>query len=222
MTVNQTAPFSLPQLPYDENALAPHYSTEQLQFHHGKHHKTYVDKLNELVAGSSLAKKSLEDIVRATAKSKAKKTIFNNAAQHWNHSFFWKCMAPPTTRDSALPPALEHRIAKDFGSVDAFKDEFVKAGAGQFGSGWVWLVEDADKLAILATHDADNPVAQGKKPLLTCDVWEHAYYIDYRNKRPDFLKTFIDNLVDWSFVAANLEGRNDDAAGEKTAVAAHM
>lgn len=215
MSVNQTPPFTLPMLPYDENALAPHYSAEQLKLHHGKHHKAYVDKLNELVARTSLKKKSLEDIIRATPKAKAKKTIFNNAAQHWNHSFFWKSMAPAGSRDANIPADLEHRIAKDFGTVDAFKEEFVKAGVGQFGSGWVWLVEDGDKLSILATHDADNPLAQGKTALLACDVWEHAYYVDYQNKRPDFLKTFIDHLVDWRFVAANLmEGKDLRAAAE--------
>jgi Fe-Mn family superoxide dismutase len=222
MTINQTAPFTLPALPYDENALAPRYSAEQLKLHHGKHHKAYVDKLNELVGKTSLAKKSLEEIIRATAKSKAKKTIFNNAAQHWNHSFFWKCMTPTRSRDANIPSALEHRIVKDFGSVDAFKEEFVKTGVGQFGSGWVWLIDEGDRLSLLATHDADNPIAQDKKPLLTCDVWEHAYYVDYQNKRPDFLKTFIDNLVDWSFVAANLAERKDDLATAKTGVAAHM
>lgn len=222
MTINQTAPFSLPALPYDETALAPHYSAEQLKLHHGRHHKTYVDKLNELVQGSGLAKKPLEDIIRSTAKAKAKKTIFNNAAQHWNHSFFWKCMAPANARTGAIPAELEHRIAKDFGTLDTFKEEFVKGGVGQFGSGWVWLVEDRDKLVILATHDADNPIAQGKKPLLTCDVWEHAYYVDYQNRRPDFLKTFIDNLVDWSFVAANLADARDDQSAGKSGAPAHI
>lgn len=222
MTINQTAPFTLPPLPYDENALAPHYSAEQLKLHHGKHHKAYVDKLNDLVAETNLAKKSLEDIIRATASSKTKKTIFNNAAQHWNHSFFWKSMAPASARDANIPSDLEHRIAKDFGTVDAFKEEFVKAGVGQFGSGWVWLVDDGDKLSIITTHDADTPIAQGKTPLLTCDVWEHAYYVDYQNKRPDFLKTFIGQLVDWRFVAANSAERKDGLAAAKNGVAAHM
>ena len=131
-------------------------------------------------------------------------------------------MTPTRSRDANIPSPLEHRIVKDFGSVDAFKEEFVKAGIGQFGSGWVWLIDEGDKLSLLATHDADNPIAQDKKPLLTCDVWEHAYYVDYQNKRPDFLKAFIDNLVDWSFVAANLAERKDDLATAKTGVAAHM
>jgi len=223
MSINQTAPFTLPALPYGEDALAPHYSVEQLKLHHGKHHKAYVDKLNDLVADNSLAKKSLEEIIQATAKSKTKKTIFNNAAQHWNHSFFWKCMAASQSRHANIPSELEQRIAKDFGSVDTFKEEFVKAGVGQFGSGWVWLIDDGDKLSLMATHDADSPIAQGKKPLLTCDVWEHAYYVDYQNKRPVFLKTFIDNLVDWNFVAGNLAERADEelSAG-KSGVAAHM
>jgi len=212
MTSTKPAPFTLPELSYEESALAPYISAEQLKLHHDKHHKAYVDKLNDLVGGTALGKKSLEEIIKATAKSKAKKTIFNNAAQHWNHSFFWKCMTPTRSRDASIPDALEHRIVRDFGSVDAFKEEFVKAGVGQFGSGWVWLIEDGDKLAILATHDADNPVAQGKLPLLTCDVWEHAYYVDYQNRRPDFLKTFIDHLVDWSFVAANLAEKKSDLA----------
>jgi Fe-Mn family superoxide dismutase len=131
-------------------------------------------------------------------------------------------MTPTRSRDAAIPSALEHRLVTDFGSLDAFKEEFVKAGVGQFGSGWVWLIDDGDRLAIVATHDADNPVAQGKRPLLTCDVWEHAYYVDYQNKRPDFLKTFIDNLVDWSFVAANLAEIKDDPAAAESGVAAHM
>lgn len=222
MTINQTAPFTLPALPFDESALAPHYSAEQLQLHHGKHHKAYVDKLNDLVAGSNLENKSLEDIIRATAKSKGKRTIFNNAAQHWNHSFFWKCMAPTRSNESGIPPDVEHRVMRDFGSVDAFKEEFVKAGVGQFGSGWVWLIEDGDRLAIVTTHDADNPIAQGKTPLLTCDVWEHAYYVDYQNKRPDFLKAFIGQLANWDFVAENLAERKKDLAAAKTGAAAHM
>ncbi len=213
MTDMQTEPFTLPALPYAENALAPHLSAETLTFHHGKHHKAYVDKLNELVQGTEFADKSLKEIIQASAgkKEKDKKLIFNNAGQHWNHSFFWKCMAPSATRDNAMPAALEQRIAKDFGSVDKFKKDFVAQGVGQFGSGWIWLVEDGDRLALMATHDAENPLAQGKKTLLTCDVWEHAYYLDFQNRRPDFLATFIDKLADWRFAAANLSSAGDDA-----------
>lgn len=222
MSSIQTAPFQLPKLPYDENALAPHMSAGQLSLHHGKHHKAYVDKLNDLVADTPLAKKSLEDIIRATAKAKAKRTIFNNAAQHWNHSFFWTCMASAKTRDTSIPPEIERRIARDFGSVGSFREEFVKQGVGQFGSGWVWLIADNDKLSIETTHDADTPIAHGKTPILTCDVWEHAYYVDYQNRRPDFLKAFIEYLVDWRTAAANLTGRKADVSAIRSGAAAHL
>ncbi len=214
MTHSQIAPFTLPDLPYAENALAPHLSAETLKFHHGKHHKAYVDKLNELVQGNEFVDSSLDQIVVATTgkKAKDKRLIFNNAGQHWNHSFFWKCMAPSASRDSALPAPLEQRILKDFGSVDKFKKEFVAQGVGQFGSGWIWLIEDGDRLALMATHDADNPLAQGKKALLTFDVWEHAYYLDYQNRRPDFLTTFVEQLANWRFAAANLSASGDDSA----------
>lgn len=222
MISTQTAPFQLPDLPYDAKALSPHMSVEQLNLHHGKHHKAYVDKLNDLVKDTPLAKKSLGEIIVTTADAKAKRTIFNNAAQHWNHSFFWKCMAPARSPDAEIPSALEHRIVRDFGSVTAFKEEFIKQGVGQFGSGWVWLIAENEKLSIMTTHDADTPIAHGKTPLLTCDVWEHAYYVDHQNKRPVFLKTFIDHLVDWSFVAENLSERHADTTAAKAPVAAHM
>ena len=210
----QIAPFALPALPYADNALAPHLSAETLALHHAKHHKAYVDKLNELVRGTEFDDMSLDRIVVATAgkKAKAKRLIFNNAGQHWNHSFFWKCMAPPSSRDGVIPASLERRIAKDFGGVDRFKKEFVAQGVGHFGSGWIWLIEDGDRLALTATHDADTPLAQGKNALLTCDVWEHAYYLDYQNRRSDFLTTFIDKLANWRFAAANLSASGDGAS----------
>lgn len=196
--------FKLPELPYDKNALAPHMSAETFDYHHAKHHNAYVVKANELIAGTEFEGKSVEDIVIATAGKADKAPIFNNVAQHWNHSFFWHCLTPNGGGD--MPAALKNRIEKDFGSVDAFKEAFVNNGIGQFGSGWVWLVENAQgKLEIVKTGNADTPLAHGLKPLLTCDVWEHAYYVDFRNRRPDFLKVFVDHLANWDFAVQNLE-----------------
>ncbi|MDE1146206.1 MAG: superoxide dismutase [Azospirillaceae bacterium] len=195
--------FELAPLPYAKDALQPHMSSETLDFHHGKHHNAYVTKLNELVAGTAFEGQSLEDIVKATHGKPESQAIFNNAGQHWNHTFFWNSLTPTPV---AIPAALETRIVADFGSVEAFKKAFVDAGIGQFGSGWAWLVEDPKdgKLKITKTANADTPLAHGLKPLITADVWEHAYYIDYRNRRPDFLKTFVDTLANWEFAAKNL------------------
>ncbi len=186
-----------------ESALEPHISARTLQFHHGKHHKKYVDTLNELIAGTDLANQPLEDIIRATAQDNSKTKIFNNAAQHWNHTFFWQCMAPAGTGGSP-DGDMKTRIERDFGSDESFQKEFTAAAEGQFGSGWAWLVEDGGKLAITTTHDADLPLAHGQKALLTCDVWEHAYYLDYQNDRAGFVQVFLAKLANWRFAKDQL------------------
>jgi superoxide dismutase, Fe-Mn family len=192
----------LPELPYSLDALEPHISRNTLEFHYGKHHAGYVTNLNNLVAGTDLEAKSLEDTVLAVAGDATKAGIFNNAAQVWNHSFYWQGMKP---NGGGQPSgALAARIDADFGSFDAFKEQFKAAGATQFGSGWAWLVLDNGVLKITKTPNADLPLAHGQKALLTMDVWEHAYYLDYQNRRPDYMTTFLDKLVNWDFVAANL------------------
>lgn len=195
--------FELPALPYAKDALEPHMSANTFSFHHEKHHNTYVVNLNGLVEGTDLAGKSLEEIVSATAGKADKAGIFNNAAQVWNHTFFWHSMKP--SGGGAPTGDLAAKIDADFGSFDAFKDAFKAAGATQFGSGWAWLVVgDGGKLEVVKTPNAETPLTQGKTPLLTCDVWEHAYYLDYQNRRPDFLASFLDNLANWDFAAENL------------------
>tara|TARA_R110001599_G_scaffold144783_1_gene326643 strand:+ start:60845 stop:61447 length:603 start_codon:yes stop_codon:yes gene_type:complete len=195
--------FELPALPYETNALEPHMSANTFDFHHGKHHNTYVVNLNKLLEGSPLEGKSLEEIITATAGDASKAGMFNNAAQVWNHTFFWNSMSPNGGGEPSGD--LATKINEDFGSLDAFKEKFKEAGATQFGSGWAWLVVgDGGKLEIVKTPNAENPMTQGKTPLLTCDVWEHAYYLDYQNRRPDFLTAFLDNLVNWDFAAENL------------------
>lgn len=195
--------FTLKDLPYAKDALAPHMSAETLEYHHDKHHQAYVTNLNKLLEGSDLKDKSLEDIIRATYNNADKAGIFNNASQHYNHILFWECMKPKAAK--GMPSELEKRITADFGSVDKFKEDFKTAGVGQFGSGWAWLVEENGKLKITKTPNGVNPLCfPGQKALLGCDVWEHSYYIDYRNKRPDYIQAFLDNLVDWEFVANNL------------------
>ena len=195
--------FELPNLPYANDALAPYMSSETLDFHHGKHHQTYVTNLNNLVKDSDLQDASLEDIVVKSSKDSSMAGIFNNAGQHWNHILFWQCMKP--SGGGAMPSELENRIISDFGSVDQFKEAFVQAGTTQFGSGWAWLAIDNGKLVVTKSPNASNPLVDGMKPILGCDVWEHSYYIDYRNKRPDYLKAFLDNLVNWEFVASQLD-----------------
>ncbi|MFZ0407162.1 MAG: superoxide dismutase [Cyanobium sp.] len=192
----------LPALPYDLDALEPHISRRTLEFHHGKHHAAYVTNLNNLVAGTDLEASSLEDTITAVAGDTAKAGIFNNAAQVWNHSFYWQCIKPGG--GGAPSGDLAARIDADFGSFDAFKDQFKTAGATQFGSGWAWLVLDGGTLKVTKTANADLPLAHGQQALLTMDVWEHAYYLDYQNRRPDYMSTFLDKLVNWDFVAANL------------------
>ena len=195
--------FELPSLPYEKDALAPYMSSETLDFHHGKHHQTYVTNLNNLVKDSDMQDASLEDIVVKSCKDSSMAGIFNNAGQHWNHILFWQCMKP--NGGGAMPSELENRINSDFGSVDQFKVAFVQAGTTQFGSGWAWLAIDNGKLVVTKSANASNPLVDGMKPILGCDVWEHSYYIDYRNKRPDYLKAFLDNLVNWEFVASQLD-----------------
>jgi Fe-Mn family superoxide dismutase len=187
---------TLPALPYEIDALEPHISRQTLEFHHGKHHNAYVTNLNNLVAGSDLEAKSLEDTITAVTGDAGKTGVFNNAAQVWNHSFYWQCMKPG---GGGTPTgALLDKITADFGSFDAFVQEFKAAGATQFGSGWAWLVLDNGTLKVTKTGNADLPLAHGQKALLTMDVWEHAYYLDYQNRRPDYITTFLDKLVNWT------------------------
>jgi len=193
---------SLPALPYAENALDPHYSARTISFHYGKHHKTYVDNLNKLIAGTPLESKSLEEIITASAGDSSKAGLFNNAAQVWNHTFFWNCMRPGGGGSPKGDPAA--RIDSTFGSYEKFAEQFKAAAVGRFGSGWAWLVLDGGALKITSTANADTPMAGKQTALLTVDVWEHAYYLDYQNRRPDFVQAFLDHLVNWDFVAANL------------------
>lgn len=197
-------PFTLPELPYAQNSLEPHISANTLSFHYGKHHQAYVTKLNELVKDTELAGKSLEDVIKASAKDSSKAAIFNNAAQVWNHTFYWHSMKP--NGGGAPKGELAKKIDADFGSFDKFKEEFKNAGIGQFGSGWAWLVLDGSKLKVTKTPNADLPMVHGQKALLTMDVWEHAYYLDFQNKRPDYITTFLDKLVNWDFAEKNLKG----------------
>jgi Fe-Mn family superoxide dismutase len=195
-------PFTLMKLPYAESALAPGISANIISFHYGKHHKGYVDKTNDLVKGTELQGKSLEEIIHATTGKADKTTLFNNAAQVWNHDFYWKSMKP---KGGGTPTGeLAKRITSDFGSFEAFAKQWTDAATTQFGSGWAWLIEDAGKLKVIKTGNADNPIAMSKKPLLTIDVWEHAYYLDYQNKRADYVKAYLDTLANWQFAAENL------------------
>ncbi|MFA5516778.1 MAG: superoxide dismutase [Desulfuromonadales bacterium] len=192
----------LPDLPYPKNALEPHISAKTLEFHHDKHHAAYVNKANELLKGTDLEGQAIETIIKKTAGDSSKAAIFNNVAQVWNHTFYWHCLqagggGKPTGK-------IAERINADFGSFDKFVAEFKAAGVGQFGSGWVWLVDNGGKLEIMKTPNGENPLHHNKKPLLTADVWEHAYYLDYQNRRPDYLSTFVDKLINWDFVAQNL------------------
>ena len=186
----------LPNLPYAKDALEPHISAETIEFHYGKHHATYVAKLNGMLAGTEFESATLEEMIMGASGG-----IFNNAAQIWNHSFYWNCLSP--NGGGAPAAGLGEAIDRDFGSFEAFKDQFAASALANFGSGWTWLVKNsAGNLEIVNTDDAENPMKQGHQPLLTCDVWEHAYYIDYRNKRPDYVAAFW-QLANWEFVAAN-------------------
>ena len=192
---------SLPDLPYSNGALAPHISEQTVDFHYGKHTAAYIDKMNAAIEGTDLDNASLEEIVLA-ANEKGDQGLFNNAAQSWNHIFYWNCMAPNA---GGKPEGdLAKAIDEAFGDFDGFKKAFSDAGATQFGSGWAWLVSNGGKLEVRKTPNAETPLTEnGVTPLLTMDVWEHAYYLDYQNKRPDYIASFLDNLVNWDFVAAN-------------------
>jgi len=192
----------LPDLPYPKDALAPLISANTLEFHHGKHHKTYVYNANNLLAETDLVNESLESIIQKTAGDASKVGIFNNVAQIWNHSFYWKCMQP--NGGGAPTGAVASKINAAWGSFEKFAEELKNAGLTQFGSGWAWLVLEQGQLKIVKTANADNPLAHGQKPLLTVDVWEHAYYLDYQNRRGDYLNTFVEKLINWNFVNSQL------------------
>ena len=193
--------FELPALPYAENALEPYMSERTLQFHHGKHHAGYVKQLNKLTDGSDLAALTLEEVVRRTARDSARQAIFNNAAQAWNHDFFWHCMSPEANQPDGQ---LAERLKSDFGALDRFHEAFLAEATGRFGSGWAWLVAVGGKLEVTSTVNAGVPFTDGSIPLLACDVWEHAYYLDYQNQRERYVKVFLEHLVDWSAVAERL------------------
>jgi Fe-Mn family superoxide dismutase len=203
--------FELTPLPYDFAALEPHVSARTMDFHYNKHYKTYVDTVNELVSGTALAKISLKEIVRATANdSRATQTkIFNNAAQAWNHAFLWHCMTPKPTKPGG---ALQKRIDETFGGLDGLKKAFVKSATEQFGSGYAWLVLADGELKVRSTSNARPPFVDDQAVLLACDVWEHAYYLDYQNRRKDFVIAFVDKLVNWDFVAERLAEKREAAA----------
>ncbi len=194
--------FTLPKLPYAQDALAPHISGETMKLHHGKHHKSYVDKLNELLVGDPLADLPLEDVILHTHGNQDKQTIFNNAAQIWNHDFFWTSMSPDGGGAPTGP--IKQLIDDKFGDAKAFGKAFSEAAVAHFGSGWIWIVLDGEALKIVTTHDADLPLVHGWAALATCDLWEHAYYLDYQNRRPEFVQTFLDQLINWDFVNENM------------------
>jgi Fe-Mn family superoxide dismutase len=203
--------FELPALPYAKDALAPHMSVQTLTLHHDKHHLAYVTALNKLIENTELANESLEAIIHATAKDESKADIFNNAGQVWNHTFFWHSMKP---KGGGKPSGEVARlIDRSFGSYEKFCAAFGEAAAKQFGSGWVWLVFNHGKLAVMKTPNADNPIALEQTALIGCDVWEHSYYLDFQNRRPEFVKTFLDHLVDWDFAAQNLTKVTELALG---------
>jgi Fe-Mn family superoxide dismutase len=196
------APIELPPLPYPDDALAPVISSNTIGFHYGKHHRGYLDKLNELIQGTPMADMRLEEIVRAVAVDPEKKAVFNNAAQTWNHTFYWRSMRP---KGGGKPSGeLAAKIDASFGSFDEFRKQFVDAGLTQFGSGWAWLVSDKGSLKVIKTPNADTPVTTAAVPLLAIDVWEHAYYLDYQNRRKDYVTAVLDNLINWDFAEENL------------------
>jgi superoxide dismutase, Fe-Mn family len=198
-----SGPFSLPPLPYPDDALVPVISSRTIEFHYGKHHRAYVDNLNKAIGGTDLANRSLEDVVKATAVDASRVAIFDNAAQDWNHTFYWSSMRP--NGGGVASGAIADRIKDSFGDYAKFRQEFVNAAVSQFGSGWAWLVQDQDKkLKVLKTANADTPMALGMNCVLTCDVWEHAYYLDYQNRRPDYVNAWLDKLVNWDFASQRL------------------
>ena len=211
-------PFQLPELPYAKDALAPHMSAETLEFHHGKHHKAYVTKTNELIeSDQNLTGASLIDVVKR-AKQSGNSKLFNNGAQLWNHSFFWQCLAP--ARGQKPDGRLAQMIDDSFGGTDQMLQKLQEEAVNHFASGWAWLVLDRDQLKITSLHDADTPIVHdGMLPLFTLDVWEHAYYIDYRNERPKFATSVLSNIVNWEFVAQNLDGKGLDRANQEGAEA---
>ena len=200
--IESASSHDLPFLPYAENALEPVISAKTIGFHYGKHHKGYVDNLNKLIAGTEFADLPLEKIITQTAGKADKTAIFNNAAQTWNHTFYWRSLMP---KGGGEPPAgLKQKIEASFGALDTCKKELATAAMAQFGSGWVWLVLDGGKLKVVKTGNADVPMITGIKPLLTIDVWEHAYYLDYQNRRADYVSAVLDKLINWNFAAENL------------------
>jgi Fe-Mn family superoxide dismutase len=196
---------AMPPLPYPDDALAPVISTHTIGFHYGKHHKAYYDNMVRMVEGTDFANQSVEDIIRTTLVNPNRTALYNNAAQVWNHTFYWKSMRP---KGGGEPPAdLSQRLQADFGGFEQFKKAFIDAGVTQFGSGWAWLIENKEKkLQVVKTPNADTPMAQGMKCLLTCDVWEHAYYLDWQNRRADYVTAWLDKLVNWEFATQSLAG----------------
>jgi Fe-Mn family superoxide dismutase len=204
--------FTLPDLPYAKDALQPHMSAETFDYHWGKHHKAYVDKTNGMLGEKGLEGASLIDVIKA-AKERGDKGLFNNSAQIWNHSFFWQCLAP---QGSTSPSGrLKDMIDSDFGGHQQLLEKLATESANHFASDWGWLILNNGKLEVTSLHDADTPVAHGMTPLLTIDVWEHAYYIDYRNERPRFLKSVLENIINWDFVGQNLDGKGLDRADQQ-------
>ena len=195
--------FELPKLDYAKSALAPIMSEETLDLHHGKHHQTYITNLNNFIKDTDMSKMTLEEIIINSSKDKSKLGIFNNASQHWNHLLFWKCMKP--SGGGAMPTKLKEKIVSDFGSVEEFKKQFIQAGVTQFGSGWSWLSIDNGKLVVTKTPNAENTLIYKMKPILGCDLWEHSYYVDYKNRRPEYLENFFEKLINWEFVESNLD-----------------
>ena len=195
--------FELPKLDYKNDALSPIMSQETLELHHGKHHQTYITNLNNFIKDTDMKDLSLNEIVLKSYNEKSMVGIFNNASQHWNHNLFWKCMKP--NGGGKIPPKLEKRLISDFGSIEQFKNDFKQAGITQFGSGWCWLSISNGKLTVTKTANAINPLVSNMVPILGCDVWEHSYYIDFRNRRPEYLDKFIENLVNWEYVDSLLD-----------------
>ena len=204
--MNTSQPFQLPALPWQENALEPVISARTIGLHYGKHHAAYVKKLNELVAGTRYADLPLEKVISSTAGNAESKKIFNNAAQTWNHTFFWSCLR--SGGGGEPPKAIARLLEESFGGVPQFREKFAQAAVDQFGSGWAWLVARGGKLDVISTSNADTPITMGATPLLTIDVWEHAYYVDYENRRPEFVKAVIDRLLNWEFANEQL-GKSD-------------
>ena len=195
--------FELPKLDYAKDALSPIMSEETLDLHHGKHHQTYITNLNNFIKDTAMSKMTLEEIIINSSKDTSKVGIFNNASQHWNHLLFWKCMKP--SGGGAMPTKLKEKIVNDFGSVEEFKKQFIQAGVTQFGSGWSWLSIDNGKLVVTKTPNAENTLIHNMKPILGCDLWEHSYYVDYKNRRPEYLENFFEKLINWEFVESNLD-----------------